>query len=330
MTAKGADPNRANDHGNTALHYACFFRHTLIAEHLVHKAGAQVAVKNKYQKTPLARTSDEIKTLIGNTEETPVMAPARTFAQSKQEAKLRFLAKGIVDWEITYTSILRSPTPHSTSPNSQVFRGRWNGYEIAFKTPTRQTFTVEEIKSIRQEIATAQKLYHENLLPILAACTTSPHVGILSEWVEGTDMYTFLHDPSIEMTAEMALSIAAGVCRGLVYLHTQSPPLAHLHLASPSILLTPDLQPLLTVYGIPTLSASTNAETRYLTHAEYIAPEVLRDCRSVKKWDKVDIYALGIILHEIITREWAYEPMNSCVIGMKVRYMFRRQKDSEY
>jgi len=52
--------NIANDHGNTALHYACFWRYTEIAEFLVLN-GAIVNIANKYFKVPLDRTSDEIK-----------------------------------------------------------------------------------------------------------------------------------------------------------------------------------------------------------------------------------------------------------------------------
>ena len=40
--------NFVNEHGNSAMHYACFWGFTDIAEELV-DAGALVAVQNKYQ-----------------------------------------------------------------------------------------------------------------------------------------------------------------------------------------------------------------------------------------------------------------------------------------
>jgi integrin-linked kinase len=55
--------NIANDHGNTPLHYACFFRYKDIALYLVEN-GALIGSKNKYGKTPLnfaGRLGDEIK-----------------------------------------------------------------------------------------------------------------------------------------------------------------------------------------------------------------------------------------------------------------------------
>ena len=43
-----SDVNFVNEHGNSAMHYACFWGFTDIAEELV-DAGALVAVQNKYQ-----------------------------------------------------------------------------------------------------------------------------------------------------------------------------------------------------------------------------------------------------------------------------------------
>lgn len=47
-----ADVNFINEHGNTALHYACFWGYQLIAEDLV-QAGASVSIANKYGEVPL-------------------------------------------------------------------------------------------------------------------------------------------------------------------------------------------------------------------------------------------------------------------------------------
>ena len=47
-----ADVNFVNEHGNTALHYACFWNYPAIAEDLV-EFGALVNVQNKYGETPL-------------------------------------------------------------------------------------------------------------------------------------------------------------------------------------------------------------------------------------------------------------------------------------
>ena len=47
-----ADVNFVNEHGNTALHYACFGNYPAIAEDLV-EFGGLVNIENKYHETPL-------------------------------------------------------------------------------------------------------------------------------------------------------------------------------------------------------------------------------------------------------------------------------------
>ncbi|KAJ3080424.1 hypothetical protein HK102_003071 [Quaeritorhiza haematococci] len=94
----GASANLANDHGNTALHYACFWRHPEVAVYLVRNAGAYVNVLNKHQKKPLDRGGKEMAELVlgaaVNATEV-VNAPARSFEDAELEAKMRFIAKGM-------------------------------------------------------------------------------------------------------------------------------------------------------------------------------------------------------------------------------------------
>ncbi len=47
-----ADINSVNEHGNTPLHYACFWGYAAVAEDLVN-AGALVSIANKYNEIPL-------------------------------------------------------------------------------------------------------------------------------------------------------------------------------------------------------------------------------------------------------------------------------------
>lgn len=54
-----ADINFVNEHGNTALHYACFWGYQAIAEDLV-AHGALVSVANKYGEIPLDKCSGTI------------------------------------------------------------------------------------------------------------------------------------------------------------------------------------------------------------------------------------------------------------------------------
>ena len=61
-----ADINFVNEHGNTPLHYACFWGFSAIGEDLVN-FGAYVSVANKYGEIPLDKCSGAVaKRLHGN------------------------------------------------------------------------------------------------------------------------------------------------------------------------------------------------------------------------------------------------------------------------
>lgn len=58
-----ADINFVNEHGNTPLHYACFWGNQILAEDLI-QAGASVSIANKYGHIPLDKCSGSMaKTL---------------------------------------------------------------------------------------------------------------------------------------------------------------------------------------------------------------------------------------------------------------------------
>ena len=59
-----ADVNFVNEHGNTPLHYACFWGYTDIAEELI-DAGALVTIQNKYQETPLDKCGGRAAERLG-------------------------------------------------------------------------------------------------------------------------------------------------------------------------------------------------------------------------------------------------------------------------
>lgn len=61
-----ADVNVTNEHGNTALHYTCFWGDQAVAEELL-AAGALVSIANKDGDTPLDKARGALaKRLHGN------------------------------------------------------------------------------------------------------------------------------------------------------------------------------------------------------------------------------------------------------------------------
>ncbi|KAJ3057183.1 hypothetical protein HK097_011188 [Rhizophlyctis rosea] len=332
LTAAGADVNRANDHGNTALHYACMWRFKDIALHLAKEAGATVAVKNKYSKTPLSRTSKEIQdALAEEAKNAPVVqAKARTFAEAKEEAKIRFMAKGGVDWEIS-PGAMQIQEQIATSATSDTFKGLWNGYAVAVKSlKDQENLDLDQVKAVKAEIQAIRKVFHPNLVPILAACVTPPKVAILTEFFPFGDAYNFLHDASLELSPTQAMKMATDVAKALLFLHEQNPPLYHHNLRSQNVMLIEDGSVKLIDYGFHSSIFNHRVlHPRRIYNLENIAPEILTE-KEITDWAAVDVYAFGILLYEIVTRQYPYPGVTPMSLGMKVALEDARPQILEY
>ena len=60
LLQKKVNINAVNEHGNTPLHYACFWNHEFIAEDLINN-GALVSISNRFDETPLDKAKTTMK-----------------------------------------------------------------------------------------------------------------------------------------------------------------------------------------------------------------------------------------------------------------------------
>jgi serine/threonine protein kinase len=88
-------------------------------------------------------------------------------------------------------------------------------------------------------------------------------------------------------------SIAISVARGMAYLHSRSPPLLHMDLKSPNILVDDKWRIKIADFGLSKVKRSTVLSTAAGGTAEWMAPEVLRSepCDGIK----ADVYSYGVV-----------------------------------
>ena len=88
-----------NDHGNSPLHYSCFYNHEACTIFLVGECNALVNVLNRYGKSPLSHSNtnlqEKLQLLVDQSQTDTIVAKARSFADAEIENKLNFLTKGI-------------------------------------------------------------------------------------------------------------------------------------------------------------------------------------------------------------------------------------------
>ncbi|KAI8809818.1 kinase-like domain-containing protein [Cladochytrium replicatum] len=278
LIALGADINAANDHGNTALHYACFWRREEVVTALL-KAGSRL-FRNKHGRVATDRTSRELASKVKDwvkRKDVPDSA-ARRYTSAKDEARVRFLLRTENNWEVNPKQIEVKEPLTEGGARAEVFKGVWNGCTVAIKRVVKQDPSPAELAALRCEVQSLRTLYDTNILPVLGACLTPPHVCIVTELMPNGNLQDHLYQPSIEIDQDAAFRLSREICKGMMFLHDQKPPVPHMNLTARNVLIASDGTLKLTDFGIRCSIfnwKSHSTQSRFLLNAEYIAPEVL-------------------------------------------------------
>ncbi|KAL0923323.1 hypothetical protein M5K25_007375 [Dendrobium thyrsiflorum] len=188
-------------------------------------------------------------------------------------------------------------------------------------------------EEIRPAIRVIGLVRHPNLVPL-----RSLYVGPRGEklfvypFYNAGNLAQFLKGESRESKLsnrwEVIYNISVGIAKGLDHLHNGlHKPLIHGNLKSKNVMLDYDLQPRLSDFGLHLLLRPVAAQGMFeaLTVEGYKAPELIK----IKEASmETDIYSLGIILLEMLTRK---EP-TSCrllVLNQKMSDVFSSELISE-
>lgn len=102
--------------------------------------------------------------------------------------------------------------------------------------------------------------------------------------------------------------MALDVAKGMQYLHTRIPPIVHLDLKSPNLLVDRDWRVCVCDFGLSRLKYNAYLSNRMnVGTAEWTAPEVLRNEPSN---EKADVYSFGVILYELMTGQEPWKELS--------------------
>ncbi|XP_038981436.1 serine/threonine-protein kinase EDR1-like isoform X2 [Phoenix dactylifera] len=75
----------------------------------------------------------------------------------------------------------------------EVFRGIWNGTDVAIKVFLEQDLTAENMEDFCNEISILSRLRHPNVILFLGACMKPPHLSMVTEYMEMGSLYYLIH-----------------------------------------------------------------------------------------------------------------------------------------
>ncbi len=176
------------------------------------------------------------------------------------------------------------------------------GQSVALKfLPERVAADPVSLDRFRGEVRNARKIAHANVCRMYDIGEIDGHVFLSMEYIDGEDLAHVLARMG-RPSEEKALEIARQLCLGLAAAHENG--LLHRDLKPANIMIDGRGRVRITDFGLAGLAEELDAKRERAGTPAYMAPEQLEDGKvSVRS----DIYALGLVLHELFTGRRAFE-----------------------
>ena len=149
-----------------------------------------------------------------------------------------------------------------------------------------------------QEARSAANLLHPNIVTIHDFGHDEDRYFIVMEYVDGVDLKSFIRETD-HLPIEQSLDLMIQICEAVGYAHRAG--LVHCDLKPQNILVSPDGRAKVTDFGISLALASIDPDEQtdvVWGSPKYFAPE---QAAGTAPSPSSDVYALGIILYEMLT-----------------------------
>jgi eukaryotic-like serine/threonine-protein kinase len=179
---------------------------------------------------------------------------------------------------------------------------------VAIKVPYLQFESdVVFYSRFQREEELCRRLNHPNIIKVLTPVRKS-RMYIAMEYIEGESLRAMMrgHRP---LATEQALDLTRQICAALVYMHSQG--VVHRDLKPENVLVTVGGQVKIMDFGIALDESARRLTWSGLSSTigtpDYMAPEQAAGRRGDAR---TDIYALGVLLYEMLTAELPYSGEN--------------------
>jgi len=192
-----------------------------------------------------------------------------------------------------------------------VYKGMLpNGLDVAVKVLHEHMGGEVTEQQFMAEVGTLWRTNHANLIRLIGFCSDADGTrALVYEFMPNRSLDRFLFDDRSRAAAvgpAALLAVAAGVARGLWYLHEEcQKKIIHYDVKAGNVLLDGALTPKLTDFGVAQLLS--RAATHASVHGArgtlgYMAPEVVRVGTAAPVTEKCDVYSFGMLLFEVVGR----------------------------
>ena len=177
----------------------------------------------------------------------------------------------------------------------------------------------EALARFRREVRLARQIAHPNICRVFDISETEGRAFITMEFVRGEDLHSLLRRVG-RLSSDKALQVALQLCSGLTAAHAAG--VLHRDLKPANVMLDDRGNVRITDFGLAALAGELSHEHASGTPG-YMAPEQLA---GTEVSPLSDLYALGLVLHEIFTGKRAIEPQSVADLLRPERALLMAQK----
>eukprot|EP01094_Clydonella_sp_ATCC50884_P021514 TRINITY_DN475_c0_g1_i2.p1 TRINITY_DN475_c0_g1~~TRINITY_DN475_c0_g1_i2.p1 ORF type:complete len:551 (-),score=188.99 TRINITY_DN475_c0_g1_i2:747-2399(-) len=201
-----------------------------------------------------------------------------------------------------------------------VWKSRVRGTTVAVKIPKKQYLSESQYAAFLSEVEIMSKINHKNICLFMGACVQPGNIRIATELMVD-DLHGLVMDterfPVLPLSKRLGFALDAA--RGVAWLHGNRPTVLHRDLKLANMLYDENSVVKVCDFGLSQfMEEEETRDIRPKGSPLYQAPEVLNRGAITTK---VDVYALGIILWEIVQRSRAfphhkqYNPFKNAILG---------------
>ena len=182
----------------------------------------------------------------------------------------------------------------------------------------------DAIKRFQREAISASQLLHPNIVEVYDVDEHEKQQYIVMEYVKGQDLKSFIREHA-PVQLELVVSIMSQIVAGIDAAHRNR--IIHRDIKPQNVLITDQNVAKITDFGIAVaLSDTSITQTNTLLGSvHYLSPEQARGSAATTK---SDIYAMGVVLYELITGKVPHDGESAVSIALKhFQEPFPRIKD---
>ncbi|XP_074272539.1 serine/threonine-protein kinase STY46-like isoform X2 [Silene latifolia] len=220
-------------------------------------------------------------------------------------------------WEID-RKLLKIGEKIASGSCGDLYRGLYLGQDVAIKFLKSEHLSEGSEDEFAQEVDILRQVQHENVVRFIGACTKSPNLCIVTEYMPGGSLYNYLHRNRKNLQLSELLKFATDVSKGMEYLHHSN--IIHRDLKTANLLMDTLQTVKVADFGVARFLHQEGVMTAETGTYRWMAPEVINH----QPYDqKADVFSFAIVLWELATAKVPYENMTPLQAALGVRQGLR-------